>query len=159
MIGEAKIVDVSWNVNDLLSKYVGIHDKTFKTSIRHAMPIPGIFKAINFGALKQEAVSLLPKFQNCKAEIDELLPNCDSTEKQYLELLSSYIETLINTANYLIVVLSALYAKSQSFVNSNYDWKNYKSDLAKYKQSVQKYQAIGIKLNELFERIKNLQKK
>lgn len=158
MVEKAKIVDVSWRVNDLLSKYVGIHNKTFKTSIRHTIPIPGIFKAIDFGALEQEAVSLLPKFQNCKAEIDELLPNCGNTEKQYLKLLSSYMEALINTVNYFVVVLSALYAKSQSFVNSDYDWKNYKSDLAKYERSVQEYQVIGAKLNELFERIKNLQK-
>ena len=149
------LVDVSWKVHDLLSEYVRIHDKAFKTSIRHAMPIPGIFKAIDFGVLEQEAMALLPKFQNSKAEIDVLLPNYEGAEMQYLELLSEYAEALINTVNHLVVVLSALYAKSQGFVNSNYDWKNYKSDLAQYEKSVKNYQVIGRKLNEFFERIKN----
>ena len=49
MTNKEKILELSWNTNDLLSQYVAIHDDVFKTSIRHIIPIPGIFKAIDFG--------------------------------------------------------------------------------------------------------------
>lgn len=50
MTNKEQIIKLSWNVNDLLSQHVAIHDDIFKTSICHAIPIPGIFKAIYFGA-------------------------------------------------------------------------------------------------------------
>lgn len=155
MPNKEQIVELSWNVNDLLSQYVAIHDDIFKTSIRHAIPIPGIFKAIDFGAHLKKIENIIPELENCDNKIKSVAENVGGQEREYLDLLSKYTNALIETASRLKIVVVALYAKSQSFVNSNYDWKNYKSDLAKYKQSVQDYMAIGGHLNELFNKIKN----
>ena len=154
MANKEQIVELSWNVNDLLSQYVAIHDDIFKTSIRHAIPIPGIFKAIDFGAHLGKIENIIPELENCDNKIKSVVENVDGQEREYLDLLSKYTNALIETASRLKIVVGALYAKSQSFVNSNYDWKNYKSDLAKYEQSVQDYMAIGGRLNELFEKVK-----
>lgn len=153
MSNKEQIVELSWNVNDLLSQYVAIHDDIFKTSIRHAIPIPGIFKAIDFGAHLKKIENITPELENCDNKIKSV-ENVSEQEREYLDLLSKYTNALIETASRLKVVVSALYDKSQSFVNSNYDWKNYKSDLAKYEQSVQDYMAIGGRLNELFKKVK-----
>lgn len=154
MTNKEQITELSWSVNDLLSQYVAIHDDIFKTSIRHAIPIPGIFKAIDFGAHLGKIENIIPELENCDNKIKSVVENVDGQEREYLDLLSKYTNVLIETACRLKIVVGALYAKSQSFVNSNYDWKNYKSDLAKYEQSVQDYMAIGGRLNELFEKVK-----
>jgi len=155
MTNKERIIELSWNVNDLLSQYVAIHDDIFKTSIRHAIPIPGIFKAIDFGAHLEKVENITPELKNCDSKIKSIAENVSDQEKEYLDILSQYIGALIETVSRLKVVVGALYAKSQSFANSNYDWKNYKSDLAKYEQSVKDYMAIGGNLNELFDKIKH----
>ena len=154
MTNKEQIIELSWNANDLLSQYVAIHDDIFKTSIRHTIPIPGIFKAIDFGAHLRKIENIIPELENCDSKIKLVVENLSGQEREYLDLLSQYVGALIETVSHLKIVVSALYAKSQSFVNSNYDWKNYKSDLAKYEQSVQDYLVIGGRLNELFEKVK-----
>lgn len=142
MTNKEQITELSWNVNDLLSQYVAIHDDIFKTSIRHAIPIPGIFKAIDFGTHLGKVKNIIPELENCDNKIKSLAENISGQEREYLDLLSRYVSSLIETVSRLKVVVSALYDKSQSFVNSSYDWKNYKSDLAKYEQSVQDYRGL-----------------
>ena len=154
MTNKEQITELSWSVNDLLSQYVAIHDDIFKTSIRHAIPIPGIFKAIDFGAHLGKVENIIPELENCDSKIKSLAESVNGQEREYLDLLARYVGALIETVSRLKVVVGALYAKSQSFVNSNYDWKNYKSDLASYEQSVQDYMAIGGRLNELFKKVK-----
>ena len=154
MTNKEQIIELLWNADDLLSQYVAIHDDIFKTSIRHTIPIPGIFKAIDFGAHLRKIENIIPELENCDSKIKLVVENLSGQEREYLDLLSQYVGALIETVNRLKIVVSALYAKSQSFVNSNYDWKNYKSDLAKYEQSVQDYLVIGGRLNELFEKVK-----
>lgn len=154
MSNKEQITELSWNVNDLLSQYVTIHDNVFRISIRHAIPIPGIFKAIDFGAHLGKIENIIPELENCYSKIKSLTEKINDQEREYLDLLSQYVDALIETISRLKVVVGALYAKSQSFINSNYDWKNYKSDLAKYEQSVQNYMAIGGRLNKLFEKVK-----
>lgn len=156
MTNKEQIIELSWNTNDILSQYVAIHDDIFKTSIRHATPIPGIFKAIDFGAHLGKIENIIPELKNCDSKIKSLVKNLSGQEREYLDLLSQYVGALIETVSRLKVVVDALYVKSQSFANSNYDWKNYKDDLAKYEQQVQDYMAIGGRLNELFEKIKKL---
>lgn len=154
MNSKEKIVELSWNVNNLLSQYIAIHDDVFETSIRNIIPIPGIFKAIDFGAYLQKTENIIPELENCDSKIKFLADNFSGEEREYLDLLSKYVGALIETVSCLKVVLGALYAKSQSFINSNYDWSNYKIDLAKYEQSVQDYLVVGGRLNDLFQKIK-----
>ena len=52
-------------VNEILSKYIFIHDDIFKLSIRKLIPIPGIFKKIDFkthyknlGKLSKELIKI-----------------------------------------------------------------------------------------------------
>ena len=154
MTNKEKIVEFSWNVNNLLSEYVAIHNDVFNTSIRHIIPIPGIFKVIDFGSHLEKVENIVLKLKNDRNKIKSLPENAHDQEQEYLNLLSSYVDALVETVNRLKIVVGALYAKSQNFTNSNYDWKNYKGDLAKYKRSVRDYMAIGEQLNELFKKIK-----
>ena len=44
----ASVITLAANVNDILSRYILIHDQIIKFSIRKLIPIPGLFKAIPF---------------------------------------------------------------------------------------------------------------
>ena len=44
----ASVIMLAANVNDILSRYILIHDQIIKFSIRKLIPIPGLFKAIPF---------------------------------------------------------------------------------------------------------------
>ena len=127
MTNNEQIVEFSWSINDLLSQYVAIHDDVFKTSIRHAIPIPGIFKVIDFNAHLEKIENINSRLENYDNKIKFFAKNVNGQEREYIDLLSKYTKALIETVSRLKVVVSALYDKSQNFVNSNYDWKNYKS--------------------------------
>ena len=154
MTSKDEIINISREINDLLSVYVAIHDDVFKFSIRHALPIPGIFKSIDFGSHIANIEIVASALKRHAQRISMLIARVDREEKDYLSLLLQYAFALIETGDRFETVLKALYAKSQSFVNSNYDWKNYKNDLAKYEEAVQNYMAFGGKLNDSFQKIK-----
>ena len=44
------VVALARRVAAILDEYVGLHDALYKFSMRHVIPIPGIFKPIDFGA-------------------------------------------------------------------------------------------------------------
>jgi hypothetical protein len=151
----SKIVEFSWLVHDLLSQYIEVHDDVFKFSMRHAIPIPGIFKPIDFNGHLIKAERIRWQLEEINDGIIGMGNDIEGLEGEYLKVLSKYIRDLIETIIKLKVVLGALYAKSQSFVNSSYNWDNYKNDLAAYEQSVSNYMAIGKELNELFQAANN----
>ena len=153
MSHSGQIIEISQNINSFLSQYIEIHDDIFKTSIRRIIPIPGIFKAIDFEGHLKKSESISNGFENCQTEIKSLLVSLGDSEQEYLNLLNDYAERLILTVSLLKVVLSALQAKSRSFKNSNYDWSNYKEDLARYEQSVSEYLEIGGDLNDMFQKL------
>ena len=98
--------------------------------------------------------NIIIELRNSDSKIMFLAKNGSNQELEYLDLFSKYVGALIQTGVRLKVVLGALYAKSQNFVNSNYNWKDYKSDLEKYEKSIQDYLTIGGNLNALFEKIR-----
>ena len=52
------------NVNDILSRYILIHDQIIKFSIRKLIPIPGLFKAIPFCTHENDLDALLHRTNN-----------------------------------------------------------------------------------------------
>ena len=149
-----QIADISWRSHDLLLEYIAIHDKAFQRSIRHVIPIPGIFKAIDFGALEDQSSTLISKLQNCKTELESILPDYSGVEREYLKLFNTYTDAVINTVKKLNVILSGLYANSQGFLGPLItDRKNYRNDLAKYHESVSEYQRIGEEINMLSKKL------
>lgn len=43
------LIRKSFDVRDILTQYTKIHNDIFKSSLRRIIPIPGVFKAIDFG--------------------------------------------------------------------------------------------------------------
>ena len=55
----ASVIMLAANVNDILSRYILIHDQIIKFSIRKLIPIPGLFKAIPFCTHENDLDALL----------------------------------------------------------------------------------------------------
>ena len=152
MDNKQQITEISVKVNDILLQYVAIHDDVFKTSVRKIIPLPFLFKAINFQAHHGEIEKVLSQLEESKTVISRIFSQCDSAQKEFLELLSQYVVALIETVKRLKIVLGRLYAKSERL--ASYDWKQYKEELAQYQSAVQEYVSLGKQLNELYDRIR-----
>ena len=144
-----QIADISWRVDNLVSEYLAIHDKAFQKSIRYVTPIPGIFKAIDFGALEHQSGVLVKKLKNCKMELESISQEYSGAKREFSKLLVIYTDAVVDSLGNLNIILSRLYAKSQAPDGLDYARKNYKNDLVKYHESVDKWKRIGEKLDVL----------
>lgn len=142
---------ISIKVNDLLTRYIAIHDKIFKFSFRKIIRLPLIFRRVDFQSHHREAESILAQLNDCKVIIDKMTPESRSGKKEYLEVLSRYAIALIETVNLLKIVLGELYEKSQN--SKQYNYEQYKKDLAFYEDAVKKYVNLGQKLNVFYQNV------
>ena len=138
------ISDISVVVNGLLTRYVEIHEECFNRPIWH------YFKAIDFGGHRADAEQLIAAFQSCRNHLASMVGS-DDREREYLETLRQYVESLMRTIEVLGIVLDGLHAKSQKW--PSYNWSTYKSDLKNYEQSVDDYTALGARLNTLYRQL------
>lgn len=153
MSNKKQIIELSLDINFLLSQYINIHDDVFKPSIRRLIPIPGIFKSIDFDANLKKIENINIRLEYCCNKIYFLTDDANKKEQEYLELLSNYVNVLIKTISYLKIIVEELCSKSQGSSNSNYKLNDYNNDIAKYNQLVQDYTKIGKYLNASFEKI------
>jgi hypothetical protein len=91
--------------NAILRKYVVIHDAIFKFSWRKTLPIPGIFKATDFGAHFRDLGRLASEL----AAISSAL----KAESRSLEGSHQYTAAVLEAVQALREICGRLYEKSQ----------------------------------------------
>ena len=123
--------------NAILGKYVAIHDAIFKFSWRKTLPIPGLFKAIDFGAHAKDLGRLASKL----AAISSAL----KAESESLEAYQ-YTAALLEAVQALREICGRFYEKSQGDV-SKYPMAEYNANLKTYEGLMNKCQALGVALN------------
>ncbi len=128
-----------YQVHAILERYIAIHDKIFKFSFRKAIPIPGLFKAIDYGEHLRELDSLA-------AKLDHI---ADSTNNRggIPTVYQQYVTILLQTIQFLRDMCRRLYVKSQGELQ-NYSMAQYKSDVTAYEGLVRKYRELGLSLNQ-----------
>lgn len=143
-----EIITISIALNELLDKYITIHDEIFKFSLRKITPIPFIFKAINYDELFNKTTEMLFEIKQYYKKIKIIMDSDFVDNKCYPKLLSEYCLALINTLNILLEIISNL---SKKIENPNiYSASEYKKRTEEYFKSIEKYQFLGNKLNELY---------
>jgi hypothetical protein len=125
-------------VRAILGKYIAIHDAIFKFSWRKALPIPGLFKAIDYGAHFRDLGRLASKL----AAISSAL----KAESGSLEVLHQYTAALLEAVQALREICGRFYEKSQGDV-SKYPMAEYNANLKTYEGLMNKCQALGVALN------------
>lgn len=128
--------------NAILGKYVAIHDAIFKFSWRRTLPIPGLFKAIDFGAHYKDLGRLASKL----AAISSALKAASGSLEAY-----QYTAALLEAVQALREICRRFYEKNQSDV-SKYPMAEYNAHLKTYEGLMNKCQALG---GALIRRMRN----
>ena len=125
--------------NAILGEYVAIHDAIFKFSWRKTVPIPGIFKATDFGAHFRDLGRLASEL----AAISSAL----KAESGSLEGSHQYTAALLEAVQALREICGRLYEKSQGEL-SKYPMAEYNANLKTYECLMNRCQELGAALNQ-----------
>ena len=124
--------------NAILGEYVAIHDAIFKFSWRKTLPIPGLFKATDFGAHFKDLDRLASKLTAISAAL--------KTEPGSLEVSRQYTAALLETIQALRDICGRFYEKSQGDL-SKYPMAEYNANFKTYEGLMNKCQELGVALN------------
>ena len=125
--------------NAILGEYVVIHDAIFKFSWRKTVPIPGIFKATDFGAHFGDLGRLVSEL----AAISSAL----KAEPGSLEGSHQYTAAVLEAVQALRDICGRFYEKSQGDL-SKYPMAEYNANLKTYEGLMNKCQELGAALNQ-----------
>ena len=125
--------------NAILDEYVAIHDAIFKFSWRKALPIPGLFKATDFGAHVRDLDRLASKLADISAAL--------KAESGALEGSHQYMAAVLEAIQALREICRRFYEKSQGDL-SKYPMAEYNANLKDYEALVNKCQELGVALNQ-----------
>ncbi len=135
--------ELSKEINRILNGYVFVHDEIFKFSLRKIIPLPGIFKPINY----ESHYKKLDFLQNKLSQIIKDIP--ENTD--FFRLLKEYAESLLNTILWLQNICEK-FSNRLSGVK-NYPKSEYDKDMQTYNHSVNAYRNLGIRLNKLYKEL------
>ena len=135
----AEIPSEMYQVHAILESYLAIHEKIFKFSLRKAIPVPGLFKPIDYGQHFRELDSLVSAL--------EQLAISTSNIAGVPSVFQQYVTALLKTMQFLRDMSKRLYDMSQGDLQS-YTMGQYKSDVTTYEGLVEKYRSLGLTLNE-----------
>lgn len=143
-----KLNETALKINSLLSEYIVIHDEVFKFSWKRIIPLPLIFKTINFHDLHEKVGKILDNLKQCNDIISELLGEVSGMESRFAHFLLEYCLALIDTVITLKEILYQLYLKSEN--SGDYSFSKHHKLSKEYNEAVKKYYSIGNRLNDLY---------
>jgi hypothetical protein len=125
--------------NAILREYVVIHDAIFKFSWRKTVPIPGIFKATDFGAHFGDLGRLASELAALSSAL--------KAESGSLEGSQQYTAALLEAVQALREICGRFYEKSRGDL-SKYPMAEYNANLKTYEDLMNKCQELGAALNQ-----------
>jgi hypothetical protein len=125
--------------NAILDEYVAIHDAIFKFSWRKTLPIPGLFRATDFGAHFKDLDRLASKL----TAISTVL----KSESGSLEGSHQYTAALLEAIQALREICRRFYEKSRGNL-AMYPMAEYNANLKTYEGLMNKCQELGLALNQ-----------
>ena len=141
------VVALARRVAAILDEYVGLHDALYKFSIRHVIPIPGIFKPIDFGAFHAQLGRLTADLLQVMNVLDGLAVD-DMRDAQLAETLKEYSVALLDAMENLRSICKRLHDKSQAILSFQLLPRG--RDYDAYRTSIQRYKRIAERLNQQF---------
>lgn len=138
---------LAFDINDLLSEYIIVHD----TLIKKSNSIFSIFTPINFNELASRSKIILEKLKE-KRETIKLAKDDSKNEQERLfaSCLLDYSDALITTVGLLYKMLLDLNEKSKG---EKLSLKEHLDNNKRYKESIKNYAVYGEKLNQLYKQL------
>lgn len=146
-----ELKSIALRVNELLNEYIEIHNVVFDSPWWKSIPLPFIFKAIDFNNLNGGAKRILFELRTCDQQINGLVENAIQREKMFAQVLSKYCRELIETVSLLEGITHQLYLKSEGM--GKYSFREYNKQCALYKNAVNNYISVGGQLNSLYSEL------
>lgn len=142
--------ETAFRVNTLLSRYVDIENRIFRFSLRRILPIPGLFKSVDYGMYLQELRRIQTELESVERQFVDWVPTKEQgiCESQLSDVLMDYIALLRSTVEHLSSISNQLLLKTQG--DHAYDYWHYRNDLKEYKRCVESYVSKGDELNHVF---------
>ena len=73
---------IAVEINGLLSRYVEVHDAIFQFSWRKIIPLPFIFRPIDFGHLNGRTEQILSQLEVCNQQISSMAEDLTQRERE-----------------------------------------------------------------------------
>lgn len=140
-----ELIELALRVNEQLQQYIEIHDNIFAFSFRKMIPLPIIFKAIDYQSHYDGLYFIKEELEG----IIETISSFPQSNNEFVKVLEAYSKALLETILILREMCGNLYEKNQGDLTS-YKKNQYNIDLKNYQASVEKYIALGQKLNAYF---------
>lgn len=146
-----EVKSVVVEINALLSKYIEIHDAIFKFSWRKIIPLPFLFKPIDFAQLHSSAEQILSQLETCNQQVRSLTEDITQKENRLAHFLCEYCMALMETVSLLKGIIHQLQLKSEA--SRRYSLTEHKRQCGLYKNAVDRYSTMGSQLNQLYQEI------
>lgn len=146
-MSELKLIAI--RTDRLLRRYIEIHDAVYKFSWRKIVPLPFIYKPIDFSSLNSQLKEILLELQEDVQAISHLLEVTQGQESHFGNVLLEYGEALIQAISFLEEITYLLTLKSNGSRDYSYTEHNEKCEL--YANAVSRYVSIGNELNDLYQ--------
>lgn len=114
-------IELAKRVNQVLSQYIVIHDDIFGFSIRKIIPIPGIFKVVDYAGYMASLSTMSGQLNQIGESIDSFLERepGSSPTASFLAALKEYSNALSQTIGLLNTVCYKLHLKNENSGTTN----------------------------------------
>ncbi len=157
MTNKEVLKDLTFDVNDLLSEYIAIHNDRLKRAGTLVSFLKNLFldKKIDFNQITNDTALLLGKFESKERKFtlvkNTFYKRFDGQEKEFFECLTQYFDALYLTCKSLARVAEYQHLISQSSKNAS--WSKNKQLEENYQESIKNYYALGEQLNILYGKL------
>jgi hypothetical protein len=143
----SSLIAIARNLNDSLTDYTNIHDEIFKKSIRKTIPIPFLFKAINFQELGVKLQDIHNDLSRYKTQVNDIRQSGDE-DKNKCNVFIEYVGKLMYAVQLLQSITHNLLLKSEG--NNGYKLADHTELVERYEKAVDEYYVLGDKMNSVF---------
>ncbi len=126
---------------NFLNRHVAVHNEIFRFSIRNIVPLPFLFKKIDFAYLWSECEEIYHELGRFIAEVEE---NVLILERE--KIFTEYLKALQISSMSLSTITNKLSKKSNNI--ASYNKAEYDKDLGSYQRTRTSYSNLGSALNE-----------
>jgi hypothetical protein len=137
------LVAAAVEVGMILDRFIDVHNDIFSFSLRKILPIPWLFRPINF---TQHYRTLRFIETDLELVLEQLPESCPEATELFV-VLRDYTQRLLSTVLNLQDICGHLFRKADG--TEEYTQQDYERDLGRYKRSIPTYQSERSRLNRI----------
>lgn len=138
------------SINNILSRYIQIHDALFKFSLKKFLPIPFMFKKIDYESLYLDIAEILKDLTEIKLKLTEA-KLLDKKNQEVYGTIIPYVENFRQTVQLLSYITLSLSKKIND--PKSYQFSKYQKSIAEYNELRNLHNKMGQNLNIVFNKI------